>query len=93
MADSHARFIWYELTTTDMQAAKAFYAAVVGWGTRDASMAGMPFTASRVEAAQRHQSTWLACGSNKRHVRSCPLTATRPQLQIRGSLHHGRSST
>ena len=44
MADSHGRFIWYELTTTDMQAAKAFYAAVVGWGTRDASMAGMPYT-------------------------------------------------
>ncbi len=44
MADSHGRFVWYELTTTDMQAAKAFYAAVVGWGTRDASMAGIPYT-------------------------------------------------
>jgi predicted enzyme related to lactoylglutathione lyase len=44
MADSHGRFVWYELTTTDMQTAKAFYAAVVGWGTRDASMAGMPYT-------------------------------------------------
>jgi predicted enzyme related to lactoylglutathione lyase len=44
MANSHGRFVWYELTTTDMQAAKAFYAAVVGWGTRDASMAGMPYT-------------------------------------------------
>jgi len=44
MADSHGRFVWYELTTTDMRAAKAFYAAVVGWGTRDASMAGMPYT-------------------------------------------------
>ena len=44
MADSHGRFVWYELTTTDMEAAKAFYAAVVGWGTRDASMPGMPYT-------------------------------------------------
>lgn len=44
MADSHGRFIWHELTTTDIQAAKAFYAAVVGWGTRDASMAGLPST-------------------------------------------------
>lgn len=52
-----------------------------------------PSPASRVEAAQRHQSTWLACGSNKRHVRACLLTGTRPQLQIWGSLHHGRSST
>jgi uncharacterized protein len=44
MANSHGRFVWYELTTTDMRAAKAFYAAVVGWGARDASMAGMPYT-------------------------------------------------
>jgi predicted enzyme related to lactoylglutathione lyase len=44
MTDSHGRFVWYELTTTDMEAAKAFYAAVVGWGTRDASMPGMPYT-------------------------------------------------
>jgi uncharacterized protein len=44
VAHSHGRFIWHELTTTDMQAAKTFYAAVVGWGTRDASMAGLPST-------------------------------------------------
>jgi uncharacterized protein len=44
MANSHGRFVWYELTTTDMQAANAFYTAVVGWGTRDASMAGLPYT-------------------------------------------------
>jgi predicted enzyme related to lactoylglutathione lyase len=44
MADSHGSFIWYELTTTDMQAAGAFYAAVVGWGTRDASRPGLPYT-------------------------------------------------
>ena len=44
MADSHGRFIWYELMTTDMEAAKAFYTKVVGWGTQDASMPGMPYT-------------------------------------------------
>ena len=44
MVSSHGRFVWYELTTTDMEAAKAFYAEVVGWGTRDASMPGMPYT-------------------------------------------------
>jgi uncharacterized protein len=42
--NSHGRFVWYELTTTDMEAAKAFYAKVVGWGTQDASMPGMPYT-------------------------------------------------
>ena len=44
MADSDGRFIWYELMTTDMKAAEAFYAAVVGWGTQDASTPGMPYT-------------------------------------------------
>jgi uncharacterized protein len=43
MADSHGRFLWYELMTTDMEAAKAFYAKVVGWGTENASMPGMAY--------------------------------------------------
>jgi predicted enzyme related to lactoylglutathione lyase len=44
LVDSHGRFVWYELTTTDVEAAKAFYVEVVGWGTQDASMPGMPYT-------------------------------------------------
>jgi predicted enzyme related to lactoylglutathione lyase len=44
MAGSHGRFIWYELTTTDMDAAQAFYTEVMGWGARDASIAGLPYT-------------------------------------------------
>ena len=44
MVDSHGRFLWYELMTTDIEAAKTFYAKVVGWGTRDASMTGMAYT-------------------------------------------------
>jgi predicted enzyme related to lactoylglutathione lyase len=44
MVNSHGRFIWYELITTDMEAAKTFYANVVGWGTRDASTPGMAYT-------------------------------------------------
>ena len=43
MADSHGRFVWYELMTTDMEAAKAFYTNVVGWGTQDVSTPGMPY--------------------------------------------------
>lgn len=38
------RFVWYELMTTDMEAAKTFYADVVGWGTKDASIPGMAYT-------------------------------------------------
>jgi predicted enzyme related to lactoylglutathione lyase len=43
MVDSHGHFLWYELMTTDIEAAKAFYAKVVGWGTRDASMRGTAY--------------------------------------------------
>src|SRR5271170_3426753 len=51
MADSHGRFLWYELMTTDMKAATDFYAKVVGWGTEDASMPGMPYTLLTVGGA------------------------------------------
>jgi predicted enzyme related to lactoylglutathione lyase len=43
MAESHGRFVWYELLTTDMEAAKAFYTSVIGWGTRDASLPGAAY--------------------------------------------------
>ena len=32
VVNSHGRFAWYELITTDMEAAKAFYTKVMGWG-------------------------------------------------------------
>jgi predicted enzyme related to lactoylglutathione lyase len=41
---SHGRFSWYELMTTDIEAAKAFYAKVVGWRPWDASVPGMTYT-------------------------------------------------
>lgn len=44
MVNSHGRFVWYELLTTDIKAAKAFYTDVVGWGTRDASMRGSVYS-------------------------------------------------
>lgn len=43
MADSHGSFAWYELMTTDMDAAKAFYAAVVGWDAQDVSVPGATY--------------------------------------------------
>jgi uncharacterized protein len=36
MSSPHGRFAWYELMTTDVEAAKAFYGKVGGWGTREA---------------------------------------------------------
>ena len=44
MVDYHGRFAWYELITTDMAAAQAFYTKVVGWGAQDASTPGLPYT-------------------------------------------------
>lgn len=51
MLDHHGRFVWYELSTTDIGAAKAFYSEVVGWGTRDMSMPGMAYTVFTVGEA------------------------------------------
>jgi uncharacterized protein len=44
MVNSHGRFVWYELMTTDIETAKAFYATVVGWRARDASMHGSAYS-------------------------------------------------
>jgi uncharacterized protein len=43
MVDSHGHFAWYELITTDMEAAKDFYTKVMGWGALDASVPGRPY--------------------------------------------------
>src|ERR1700709_1974788 len=37
-------FVWYELMTTDLDAAQAFYADVVGWNAQDSGMPGMRYT-------------------------------------------------
>ncbi len=44
MGDSGSRFVWYELAATDVEAAKAFYAGVVGWNTGNASMPGSDYS-------------------------------------------------
>jgi hypothetical protein len=48
----HGCFAWYELLTTDVAAARAFYGKVVGWGAQDASTTAFPysvFTAGAIE--------------------------------------------
>ena len=44
MVNTHGCFTWYELVTSDVEAAKAFYAKVVGWDTTDASISGLAYT-------------------------------------------------
>lgn len=38
------RFLWYELQTTDLNAATAFYSKVLGWGSMPAGMVDMEYT-------------------------------------------------
>jgi uncharacterized protein len=44
VADQLGRFVWYELLTTDVAAAGAFYGKVVGWGVEDASTPRLAYT-------------------------------------------------
>ena len=54
MGSDFGYFTWYELITTDVTAAAAFYRDVVGWRTREASTSALHytmFTASEVPTA------------------------------------------
>ena len=44
MVGHHGCFVWYELLTTDIAAARAFYGSVVGWGEQDASTPEFAYT-------------------------------------------------
>jgi predicted enzyme related to lactoylglutathione lyase len=44
MQEDHGKFCWYELMTTDVEAAERFYASVVGWSMRDAGMPNVKYT-------------------------------------------------
>ena len=44
MPDARGSFVWYELMTTDLDAAEAFYRAVVGWDAKDFGHPEMRYT-------------------------------------------------
>ena len=44
LLNAPGRFAWYELMTTDVAAAQAFYAEVLGWRAQDASTSELPYT-------------------------------------------------
>jgi predicted enzyme related to lactoylglutathione lyase len=50
MPASPNAFVWYELMTTDPDAAEAFYRAVVGWGAQDAGQGGVRYTLLTADA-------------------------------------------
>jgi predicted enzyme related to lactoylglutathione lyase len=41
---SRGRFVWHDLMTPDAEASKAFYTAVVGWGTQEWKDSPTPYT-------------------------------------------------
>ena len=43
MSDDRGRFVWYDLMTTDPDAAQSFYTELIGWGTQ-AWDGPMPYT-------------------------------------------------
>ena len=43
MANAHGDFIWYELLTTDADAAEAFYRDVVGWNVENSGQEGVDY--------------------------------------------------
>jgi predicted enzyme related to lactoylglutathione lyase len=43
MANKHGDFIWYELLTSDADAAEAFYGAVIGWSAQGSGQPGMDY--------------------------------------------------
>ena len=49
MADSTGFFVWYELMTSDVAAAKDFYGRVLGWRAEDVPMPGMTYTLVKVD--------------------------------------------
>lgn len=52
MPDFQGRFVWYELMTTDVGGAKAFYGDVLGWTFKDVPMPGMTYTLAHAGDAQ-----------------------------------------
>ena len=40
----HGKFFWYDLMTTDTDAARKFYGDVVGWGAQDSATPGADYT-------------------------------------------------
>lgn len=43
MRGEASHFIWYELITSDIDAAAKFYAAVVGWTVKSSAAPGMDY--------------------------------------------------
>ena len=52
MADSHGDFIWYELMTTDADAAQDFYGELLGWTFADSGTSDMDYRLGSMDGAE-----------------------------------------
>ena len=52
MPMSEGDFVWYELMTSDVEGAQAFYAKVVGWSMAESGLPGMRYTLAKVGERQ-----------------------------------------
>ena len=44
MSNSHGKFVWYDVMTTDTKAAESFYRDVIGWQAKDSGMPDSSYT-------------------------------------------------
>jgi predicted enzyme related to lactoylglutathione lyase len=51
MSSPHGKFGWYELITTDTEAAGSFYSSVIGWTTQNVGSPEMPYITFNVGSA------------------------------------------
>jgi uncharacterized protein len=96
MPASQNGFVWYELMTNDVAAAKSFYGDVVGWSTQDMPMPDMTYTVVQVgeigvggmmplpkDAAAGMQPCWLG------YIYAADVDGSVAELQrLGGMLHH-----
>jgi predicted enzyme related to lactoylglutathione lyase len=68
MKNMHGRFVWYELVTTELKAAKSFYAHVVGWNVRDIPELDAPYSLLTVGETPIAGATQLPEDARKAHV-------------------------
>jgi len=68
MKNMHGRFVWYELVTTELKAAKSFYAHVVGWNVRDIPELDAPYSLLTVGETPIAGATQLPDDARKAHV-------------------------
>ncbi len=64
MSTSPKSFVWYELMTSDMEAAEAFYRAVIGWNAQDWGQPDVRYTIMSAGEKESCRSDATARGSS-----------------------------